>query len=188
MAATPSIKIEKSSEYKGSTRVWSNRYHFSGGTPAGSGAWTTLADAVVAAEALALYGNTTIVEAVGYDAGSDVPVFTKTYSTAGSVDASDGIVCPLPVAALIRYSTDVFTSKHHPVYLFNYVHQVLRTNASSNYETLATHQKTALETYATHWLSGFSDGTNEYLRAGPNGAVAQARTVNQFLTHRDFPT
>src|SRR5215471_19260825 len=74
MAATPSIVVKKSTAYKGGTRVWSNRYHFSGGTPANSTAWTNFSDAVVNAEKLALTAQTTIVETIGYAAGSDVGV------------------------------------------------------------------------------------------------------------------
>ena len=79
MAATPSIKIVKQMDYLGAPRQWSNRYHFNGGTPADGTHWTTLADAVVAAEK-AIYKAATdfsIVHAFGYAAGSDVPVFTK---------------------------------------------------------------------------------------------------------------
>lgn len=188
MAATPSIKVEKSFTYKGSAKIWSNTYHFTGGTPSGSGPWTTFSDAIVTDEAAALSDQVTIVATVGYAAGSAVPVFSKTYTTAGVLTNTTNVaVTTGNVAALVRYSTTQRTSKNHPIYLFNYYHSPLRDNGVGHDALWAT-QKTALEEYADDWLAGFSDGTNTYLRAGPNGAVAQSRLVPLFLTHRDFRT
>jgi len=50
MADTASLKVTKSFAFRGGVREWSNRYHFDGTTPADSGHWTTLSDAVVTAE------------------------------------------------------------------------------------------------------------------------------------------
>lgn len=186
MAATPSILIRKHGGYKGGTKEWSNRYHFSGGTPADSAHWTTLANAIVTAEKAALSTNTTIDEAIGYAAGSDVPVWSGTYATAGTVATGAYANAPLEVAALVRYSTDVRTAKNHPVYLFNYYHRVL-LDESVTTETLASTMASALGTYAADWISGFSDGANTYHRAGPNGAVALGAYVHPYVTHRDFP-
>jgi hypothetical protein len=36
-------------------------------------------------------------------------------------------------------------------------------------------------------LSGYTDGTNNHIRSGPRGAVAQSRVTNTLITHRDFP-
>jgi len=188
MAATPSILVRKSRSFKGGTHSWTNRYHFNGGTPADSAHWTTFSDNVVNAEKAVYTSITTITETLGYAAGSDVPVFSKTYSTAGTFTAAGGdIHLPLWIAALVRYSTTARTSKNHPIYLFSYVHNAL-LQAGTDFELLATDQKTALETWATAWISGFSDGVNTYNRAGPNGASATARVVDAFLTHRDFPS
>jgi len=186
MAATPSIVVKKSTAYKGGTRVWSNRYHFSGGTPANSTAWTTFSDNVVNAEKLALTAQTTIVETIGYAAGSDVPVFTKTYTTVGSISATGVTTQHLDVAALARWATNTRTSKNHPIYLFSYWHNVISNNASTP-ELLQTAQKTAFTTYANAWTTGFSDGTNTYYRAGPNGATGSAPVVEANTVTHQFP-
>lgn len=187
VSATPSIKVVKSSPYKGGTRVWSNRYHFLGGTPADAGHWTTLANAILTAEKACTMTTTTLEECIGYDAGSDVPIFTGGTSVAGTYTFGGSAVrSPLEVCALVRFTTDQRTTKNHPIYLFNYMHCVA-IDPAINTEALATSQQTAFNTYFSNWLSGFSDGTNTYTRAGPNGAAALTRLVESEVTHRDFP-
>jgi len=187
MAATPSVRIVKEGSYRGQSITWSNRYHFNGGTPADNTHWDTLFDNIVAAEKATKWVGLHITEAVGYAAGSDVPVHSKTYTTNGTFASGTAVAVPFEVCALIRYATTARTSKNHPVYLFNYVHEVARDGGSSDNEAIDPTLKTALETYATAWISGFSDGVNTYVRAGPNGATAVDRLVSGFLTHRDFP-
>lgn len=187
MAATPSLKVIKSFTYRGVTRTWSNRYHFNGGTPADSAHWTTFSDAVVTAEKATIGINVaTIVGTVGYAAGSDIPVFNKTYTTAGTGSFTGWVATPGDCAALIRYATTARTTKNHPIYLYNYYHGAGYTSGA-DVDTLNTPQSTALGTYAGHWISGFSDGTLTLVRAGPNGATATGSLIEPKITHRDLP-
>jgi hypothetical protein len=144
---------------------------------------------VVTAEKAIFAPAVTIVKTTGYAAGSDVPVFTKTYSTAGTLATGTGTLTPGDVAFLVRYATTARTSKNHPIYLFNYYHGAyVIAGGGGNQDTLYGAQSTAAATYAGAWVSpGFSDGTTSYVRAGPNGATAVGVIVESFVTHRDLP-
>lgn len=186
MAATPSIKITKSFSYRGVAHRWSNRYHFNGGTPADSAHWTTLASAIITAEKVIYPSNVTIVAWTGYAAGSEVPVASGTSSTTGTLADGGNPHAPGDAAILLRYSTTARTAKNHPIYLFNYFHGVIL--AAGGGDLALALQNTSIGTYAGSWITpGFSDGTNSYTRAGPNGASAVGQIVEQYITHRDFP-
>lgn len=188
MAATPSVRIVKTSYFKGGSRTWSNRYHFNGGTPADAAHWHTLTDNIVAAEKLIYTSSHEITEAVCYAAGSDVPVASKVYALFGLYSPTGtAAATPLEVAALIRYSTAARSTKNHPIYLFNYVHGAITDTSSLGHDLLLPQQKTLLQTYATAWITGFSDGTITAVRASPSGAAATGSIVEEYLTHRDFP-
>jgi hypothetical protein len=186
MALTPSVKVFKSFTFKDGVRTYSNRYHFNGGTPPDATHWHTLFDNIVTAEKAIFANDQTIVEAVGYAAGSDVPVAQKNYTTVGTL-AATGHPAPGEVAALVRYSTAARTTKNHPIYLFNYYHHV-NTDTAVDFDKLVSNQKSAMATYAANWISGYSDGgTVTAVRSSPNGAAATGSIVEEFLTHRDFP-
>ena len=187
MPATPSVKIQKSFLFRDVNRVWSNRYHFNGGTPADLAHWNALFDAIVLQEKAVFTNRVTIVNAIGYAAGSDVPVATKAYSTVGTGTFGDAEAAPGECAALVRYATTARTPKNHPVYLFNYYHGIGWDTTEGVVDELGPSQKTALTTYANDWITGFSDGTITAVRAGPNGATATGALVADFITHRDFP-
>lgn len=189
MADTPSLKVTVQFTRDGELRRWSNRYHFSGGVPADSAHWTTLADAVTTALQIPLPPSNEIVEATGYLAGSDLPVFSKAYSAAGGLVLSGAAYeGPGDSAYLMKWSTDVRSSKNHPVFLFNYMHGVVLDGAGAAGQ-IWTDQRSRVNDFQHAWDTGFSDGTNTLHRAGPHGAVGT--TVGRgnpfFATHRDFP-
>lgn len=168
--------------------MWSNRYHFLGGTPADATHWHTLTDAIVTAEKAIHGGDTVIVEATCYAAGSDVPVASKVYSTAGTCTVVTGdAIQALEVCALGRWSTAERTSKNHPIYLMSYWHGVWTNTADLWAESLDSDQKSAMNTYGAAWISGFSDGSITATRAGPNGQAATGYLTEEYVTHRDFP-
>jgi hypothetical protein len=188
MATNASIRVVKSAFFKGGTRTFSNRYHFNGGTPSDATHWHTLMDNVTAAEKLVYSNKVTITEALGYAAGSDVPVASKVYSLAGTyTPAGAAASTPLECCALIRWSTAARSTKNHPIYCFSYMHQVYVDNASVGQDTVIAALKTLYQTYATAWITGFSDGTITAVRATPQSAVATGSIVEEYATHRDFP-
>jgi hypothetical protein len=187
MAAQPSFKLVKQFTFRGgSGKQWTNRYHFGPDTPTTDAEWDALTDAVVTGEKACLPSYVTIVGSVCYAAGSDLPVHSKTYSTAGTLALGTTIPTPGEAAALIRYSTTARTTKNHPVYLFNYYHGV-RLDQPGDNDTVAAAQRTAMGTYATNWVSGGWVAGKSYKRRGPNGATAVGSLVETLVTHRDFP-
>jgi hypothetical protein len=181
-----SIVVKKTFTYRGSTKVWTNRYFLNSTTgPADTAHWTTLSDAIVTAEKAIYASWMTIVETLGYQGGTDLPIFSKSYSTNGTGTFANAQATPGDVAAMVRYSTTARSAKNHPVYLFNWYHGALG-DSTSNADVLNPAQKTALTTYAGAWVTGFSDGAVTFKKAGPRGAVAQDKLINNYLRHRDF--
>lgn len=191
MAATWSIRVIKSFNHRGSVGKFSNRYHFGTAGPPDSTHWTTLSDAIVTAEKAIFMpltsGGAKIIETIGYAAGSEVPVFTKVYTTDGTAGFAGYAPAPSDTVALVRYSTPDRSSKNHPVYCFNYYHAVATTEAIADADLLLNSQATAMATYGAAWVTGFSDGTTTFKRSRPTGDLCTGVLVNPRVTHRDLP-
>ncbi len=188
MAAAPSIRVVKTLPFKNGSRNISNRYHFTGGTPADATHWHTLMDAVTAVEKTIYYAGVVINECFGYAAGSDVPVASKTYSLAGTHTRTTGShVQAGEVAALARWSTAARSTKNHPIYCFSYWHGALVEDGLPYFDHIEPAQAALMATYAGDWVSGFSDGSNTYVRSTPSGHTAIGSSIEEYVTHRDFP-
>lgn len=194
MAATPSIKIISSFTYRGAAQEFSNRFHFSGGTPSTPTLWEALSlDLRDGATGGVRYGyigcipaHVTIKRVLGYPAGSDVAVFDQLLSEAGE-RTSTAYRCSGDSALMMRWLTAARTSKNHPIYLFSYIHGV--QCQTSDGDDLNTGDVTSAGNFVERWWNaGFSDGVTSYHRAGPNGATAISGEVDPFVRHRDFPT
>jgi hypothetical protein len=172
--------------WRGGTREWSNAYHFNGGVPADAAHWTTFADAVVANEKSGMFTDLSIVRVRGFLADSSVAIFEKDYSEAGTYNPSTREKVPGECAVLARWSTPAKTSKNHPIYLFNYYHGGRRTQGGSG-DGVDGSWKADFHNVLQAWITGFSDGTNTYVRAGPRGVTAGSVLVEDWFTHRDFP-
>jgi hypothetical protein len=172
--------------YEGGTKVWSNRYHVTGGDWQDQTHFNTYSDLLTASLKTILTPRTTIIETVGYNTGSDLPVFSKTYSLAGTFAASSNPYAPLENCALVRFSTDARSAKNHPIYLYKYWHDA-QTDALATPDLLRVGQRSTMGGIASDIISGFSDGSLTRKLAGPNGAVALGQVVAQYLHHRDFP-
>lgn len=170
--------------FRGGTQLTSNRYFFkkSDGTTA-EPSWDGLRTAVVNAQKAIYKSNVHITAVKGTAPGSDVAVYEWAGSVAGtngvSNDDAAGELC-----ALIRYFTAARSAKNHPIYLYNYMHG--QTVDSANKQLIGGSYGPT-DTFAGDWITGFSDGTDSFVRCGPHGAAAVSKVVDQYLRVHTFP-
>ena len=183
---TASCKLIFQSPYKGGTKQWSTKLHVTGGNWQDQTHFNTFADALWTDIRPVVPTRTSLVEAVAYNPGSDLPVFTKSYGQAGTYDETGRAMQALEVVALLRFTTDARSTKNHPIYLFNYIHDV-PADSTDTPETPRADWKASWQTRCNNMVAGYSDGTLTRKRAGPRGAVAQSGAIEDYFTHRDFP-
>jgi len=183
----PSVKVVYSMPYKAGTKQWSQRFHFNGAIPASDAEWSALMVEIAPDAEYIISTNGSLVEMIGYLAGSDVPVYTHAFGVAGLFDGSgDNVACPGDVAALTRFTTDARTSKNHPIYLFKYSHQAYHQPGER--DNCSNDMITRLNGYYLKWINGsYSVAGTPIDYCGPYGAVGLTRNTETYLTHRDFP-
>lgn len=186
MPDTPSIVIVKKFTYRNAAEEYSNRYHFSGTTPADTAAWKALADAIITAERGCYMASTSFIKAYGYVAGNENSVAQIDYAIAPNVIVSGngtgftGLTCPGDVAATIRWYTGASSSRGKKIYCRKYMHDVVQEAGQP--DKLHATQKTALQTFAAKMIDGTLPGAARY--CGPQGASLSAPLVDQWLTTR----
>jgi len=187
VATKPSIKLVKEFSYQGAPKQYSNRYYFDGGTPADSTAWHALMDAFVAEEKKCYRGTFhSIVEAVGYLPGSEVPVATKAYTTPGTF-AGTNSAAPGDTAAVLRQATTKISVKNHRVYVFTYFHAPQMDDFTPDSDTLLSTQKTAITAWGATLRTGITGGGITATRCTPDGHPVTGELTHEFIGHRDFP-
>lgn len=183
--AEPSVRVIRSSPWKGGSRQWSQRYFFTGTDPTDTqfdNIFNFLRDELKAVTLT----ESNLIEYIGYHRGSDVPVYTRTATTAGTYPATGNPVMPLEVAVLARMTTDARTSKNHPIYGFKYFHNI-QNDGGSDHEKARVGYVSTLGGQLADILTGIPDGTTTRQWCDARGAVFQSRFVLPELTHRDFP-
>lgn len=187
-ATRPSIRAIFESTYKGGTKRWSTRWHFTPAVNPTTAVFATLANDLDPYLAAIVTPRTSLKEYVGYYAGSEVPVWSADRNQAGTFNPGTFRVTPLESCAVTRYGTTQRTSKNHPIYLFQYTHDVLVEPSQSDYELLNNDQQENIRQLAQKWVDGFVISGSTYMKTGPYGAVAQNCRINDYISHRDFPT
>lgn len=186
MADSPSIRVVKRFQYRGATQEFSNRFYFNGGAPDDSDAWHLFMDQVVLYEKTIYTDAVTIISCTGFEAGSDVPVANKTYTTAGTLTVA-GYSTPGDAAVVLRHATTKTSVNSHPVYVHSFFHAA-RAATDVNYgDTLLGTQKTAVENYGGHWRDGITAGGITAVRSTPDGHAVTGMSVDPYIGHRDFP-
>lgn len=190
MATPPTqagMKMLFSFSWRGTTKNWSQLYHFNQGAWQDQGHFNALSDAWWNLMKGAIPARNTLVSTTAYNPGSFLPVYTKTYGSAGTYTDTTNPQATGEACMLFRFLTDQRTSKNHPIYLFKWFHG-MQTDGATSPDTLRAGIASTAAGVVTDMLAGASDGTLTRHYCGPFGAVAQSGSVNPKLHIREFPT
>ena len=185
VADVASIVSVKSFTYRDAPEEWSNRYHFTGDSPADLAGWTTLAQALAALEKATFDSSCHVVRAYGYlsDTTDAVAVVDFTVSpltpVAGTLSLS-GEKCAGDAAGTIRWLTPDRTSKGKPIYLRKYLHAVQANTTDA--DAVAAAQLTAYGTFGTALLTSW--GSTSATLCDKNGVVPTAPHASPWVTTR----
>lgn len=187
MPDTPSLVIAKSFSYRGAPETWTNKYHFSGTTPANQAGWLTLLRAVWDVERSFLGNDVTLVGGTGYAAGNEAAVAMFDVNNIGGTTATNkGLAnvssqaIPGDVAVWMRWATDKRNSKNKPIYLRKYFHGVPLNQSDG--DAVESAIRAVMITANAKLFDGTLPGG--FKVCGPQGAVALAGGVAQFSTTR----
>jgi len=175
------------SPYKGGTKTWSNRWHFNSQVDMTEALFEALANWLKAYYKGSCPTETTVKEAIGYNGGSDVPVWSLTINEAClQTVGSNEYIAPLETVMLWRFDTAARSTKNHPIYLFKYMHsRILHT--SEGHEEIPSGRLSTYNTYVDDIANGTTIGGTLYKICGPRGAAATGGVCERYCTHRDFP-
>jgi hypothetical protein len=185
MAAMPSIKWRLQIPREGGTKDWSTKMHFNGGFPANLSAATDLIVNMMADFKQGLREDVQVVDAVFYEDDTSPSVFTVPVATFGEILKSAGDPQAAIICALISWTTDARNSRGGPIYLRNFLHGAVCLG--TDLEQLLALQKSKLQAFAGQFDdsgAGYSDGTNTYHRAGPDGVAGLVGTCELFVSRR----
>lgn len=184
MPDTPSVTVNKMFQYRGKSEVWSNKYHFSGTTPADAAAWKTLADAIWAQEKTFLGAGVSYVGFLGHEAGNEFAVANRDFVAEGAT-LDQGLLgtqqstLPGDVAVWVRWKTNERTSRGKWIYLRKTFHGVPVTG-----DTIPTSTKTPMLAYGAKMKDGTLPGGAKI--CGPQGAEAGLHSISPFASFRQL--
>lgn len=186
MPDKPSITTIKTFRYRDTDEEFSNTYHFSGTEPSSAGAWKTLADALVEAEA-AIYSNLVkLVRVYGYQAGTEHSVYQYDLTVApaapvvGYLTGMAGSRSPGDAAATTRWWTGELNSRGKKIYCRKYWHSVYLKTADS--DELDDTQRSAMDAFGAKLIDGTLPGSFKY--CGPQGATLGPPQTSVYVTTR----
>ncbi len=181
------VKLSFTFSWQGSTKGWSQLYHFTQGSWQDQGHFNALSDNLWNTIKTFIPARNTLVSTTAYNPGSFLPVYTKAYGSAGTYTDTTNPQAPGEACCLVRFTTTQRTSKNHPIYLFKWFHG-MQTNGLTAPDVLRSGIQTTAQGNINTLVAGLSDGTLTRFYCGPFGAVGQAGTVNTNLHIREFPT
>lgn len=181
------IKLTFSFSWRGSTKNWSQLYHLTQGSWQDQGHFNAASDALWNLLKTAIPSRNTLVSSTGYNPGSFLPVFSKSYGAAGTFTDTANPQATGEACMLVKFTTTQRTTKNHPIYLFKWFHGV-QSEGTTSPDTLRSGIRTTMQGQIDTLMGGISDGTLTRKYCGPFGAVAQVGTVNTLLHIREFPT